>query len=111
MAQEFKPPAIGGSIQSRAVAITEDIMRKDYNVANFQSDRREGGTPKVTYNDQSGVSSSAWAGGMLEQAIQIGRKTRLQDGGSGLDVLQRNLRSGAQPDLIEASKKRAIKVY
>ncbi|HEX3524851.1 MAG TPA: hypothetical protein VHT52_22535 [Stellaceae bacterium] len=116
MNQEFKPPAIGGSVRSRAAAITESIIANDYGVANFQSDRRLGGTPKVRYKDQTAsVLPSDWqAAGhkaMLETAIGIGKQTRRQFGMDGLDMLKRNIGSGAQPDLIEASKRRAIKVW
>lgn len=109
--QEFAVPAIGGSLAARAAAITEDIMRKDYNVANYTGDNREGGVNKVRYNDQSPAATSSWAGGMLEQAIQIGRQTRREGGGSGLDILQRSIKSGAQVDLIEASKRKAMRVW
>ena len=117
--QEFKPPAIGGSVRMKAAAIAEDIMANDYNVANFQSDRREGGTPKVRYKDQtSAIAPAAWANAQaqLAQAIDIGkahRQHRYANGpqGNGLDVLQAALRTGEQPDLIAASKKRAIKVW
>ena len=113
MNQEFHPPAIGGSVRARAVRLTENIIANDYNVANFQSDRREGGTPKVRYKDQTtAVLPSDWqrAGHreMLETAIGIGKANRGRD---GLDILQKNIRSGVQPDLIEASKRRSIKVW
>jgi hypothetical protein len=114
MRQEFKPPAIGGSIRMRAARIAEDIIANDYHVANFQSDRREGGTPKVRYKDQTAATlPAAWQGGnpMLEQAIAIGKQTRRESGADGLDILKRSLAEGTQPDLIEASKKKAIKVW
>jgi hypothetical protein len=114
MRQEFKPPAIGGSIRSRAARITEDIIANDYQVANFQSDRREGGTPKVRYKDQTAAMlPAAWQGGnqMLEQAVAIGKQTRRESGADGLDILKRSLADGTQPDLIEASKRKAIKVW
>ena len=47
---------------------------------------------------------------VLEKGIALGRQTR-QRYGSGLDVLQKNLKSGAQVDLIEASKKRSMRVW
>lgn len=111
--QEFKAPAIGGSVAMRAAKITEDIMRNDYGVSNWQGGNREGDVGKVTYKDQTSVSMpSQWqkAGhqAILEQAISIGKAHRGRD---GLDILQRNLRDGTQVDLIEASKRRAIKVY
>ena len=113
MKQEFRPVAIGGSNRARAVALAEDIAAKDYGVADMKVEGREGQTPKVRYNDQTVVAgASSWVGaqGMLEQAIATGRQTRLQHG-SGLDVLQSALKSGAQPDLIAESKKRLIKVW
>jgi hypothetical protein len=115
MRQEFKPPAIGGSIRSRAVRLTEDIIANDYQVANFKSDGRAGGTPQVRYKDQTAATlPSAWQQGgnqLLEQAISIGRQTRRESGVDGLDILKRSLADGTQPDLIEASKRKAIKVW
>jgi hypothetical protein len=116
MSQEFKPFGIGGSVRSKAAAITESIIANDYQVANFQSDRRQGGTPKVRYKDQTAsVLPSDWqqAGhkAMLETAINIGKQNRRQFGMDGLDMLKRGIASGAQPDLIEASKRKAIKVW
>ena len=112
MNQEFKSPAIGGSHMSRAAAITESIIANDYGVSNLTLDRK-GGPNKVTYKDQSGGFSGAWSGqrAMLEQAISIGKSNRREFGMDGLDILKRNLASGAQPDLIEMSKKRSIKIY
>ena len=110
MQQDFRPPAIGGSVHSRAAKITEDIISNDYNVANFTPDNRRGGVSKVRYKDQSAAVQSSWSGDLLQQAISIGRQTRME-GGSGLDILKRNLADGTQPDLIEASKRRAIKVW
>ena len=108
--QVFKPPAIGGSTRGRAVAIAENIIANDYGVANYTPDNREGGTGKIHYKDQTaGQGVSSW-GPQLQQAIEIGRQTRLQHG-NGLDILNRMLKTGEQPDLIEASKRRAIKVY
>jgi hypothetical protein len=46
----------------------------------------------------------------LEAAVAIGRQSRLTYG-SGLDVLHDNLTSGAQPDLIELSKRRSPRVW
>jgi hypothetical protein len=31
--------------------------------------------------------------------------------GSGLDVLQHNIKTGAEPDLVEISKRRAMRVF
>jgi hypothetical protein len=116
MDQEFKPFGIGGSVHGRAAKIAEDIIANDFNVANFQSDRRRGGTPKVRYKDQSDlVQPSNWQAAqghkaMLEAAISIGKQNRRQFG-DGLDMLQRGIKSGAQPDLIANSKKKAIRVW
>lgn len=114
MNQEFHPPAIGGSVHARAAAITEDIIANDYGVANYTPDNREGGTAKIRYKDQTpSVLPANWQGHreMLEQAISIGKQNRRDFGLDGLDILKRNILSGDQPDLIEASKRRAIKVY
>lgn len=121
MNQEFKPPAIGGSIGGKARAITEDILANDYNVANFTPDSRArlGSTPKVRYKDQSAnilPSTFQAAQQTLQQAIDIGRahrQTRYPDGpqGNALDVLKGALASGEQRDLIADSKRRAIKVW
>ena len=116
MNQEFRPFGIGGSVRARAAQITESIIANDYGVANFQSDRRQGGTPKVRYKDQTAdVLPSDWQKAqhqsILETAIGIGKQNRRQFGADGLDILKRNIQSGAQTDLIEASKRRAIKVW
>jgi hypothetical protein len=121
MQQEFQPVAITGSPAARARALAEDICEKDYHVADMDWEHREGGVPKVRYKDEtpqtiaslpSNVPISNWgtAPGVLENAMALGRQTRLQHGGSGLDMLQRALKDGTQPDLIEASKRRAIRV-
>ena len=115
MQQEFKPIAIGGSNVARANKLTEDILANDYGVANLQRDNREGSTPKVRYRDQGNpAQTSTWGatGAMLEQAVSMGRQTRMANGGlSGVDTLQAMLKSGQQVDLIEASKKRSMKVW
>lgn len=118
MAQEFKPVAIGGSHVGRAAALVEDIMRNDYQVADYKSDGRAGGRGKVRYRDQTEAptphqvaAAQAAAAGVLNTAISLGRETRLRHGGNGLDMLHRALRSGDQPDLIEMSKRRSMKVY
>ena len=81
-------------------------------MANYTPDNREGSVPKVRYKDQSpNMGSSTWGGDMFRQAIEIGKQTRREGGGDGLDILKRNLASGAQPDLIELSKRRGIKVW
>lgn len=112
MAQEFKPVAIGGSVRAKAEKITEDILEKDYHVADIERDHREQSRPKVRYADASRTNASGWSASpeALQGAISMGRKTRLQHG-TGLDILQANLKSGAEPDLIELSKRRAMKVW
>lgn len=119
MEQEFKPFAIGGSPRSKAVALAEKIAEEDYNVADMKVEGKEGGTPKVRYKDVTGQAKqmldstalSSWgiAPGAMELAVAHGRNTRLKHG-SGLDVLQHNIKNGHEPDLIEISKRRAIKV-
>jgi hypothetical protein len=112
--QEFKPPAIGGSVRARASKIAEDIVANDYNVANFHSDHRIGGVGKVRYKDETpNLPTANWQAtdghrSMLETAISIGKANRGRD---GLNILQKNLASGVQPDLIEQSKRRSIKVW
>jgi len=111
MRQEFKPVAIGGSNIVRARDIAEDIAANDYHVADMQRDKHAR-TPTVRYKDQGSVLPSNWqaANQTLEAAIALGRETRLKYG-NGLDVLQHNLKTGAEPDLIANSKKRAMKVW
>jgi putative FmdB family regulatory protein len=118
MQQEFKPFAIGGSTVGKAVKLAETIAHEDYGVADMQHDTRAGGTPKVRYKDQGNTLQqqqlSTWGtpGNVLETAVALGRQTRMANGGySGVDTLQAMLKSGEQPDLIEASKKRAMKVW
>jgi putative FmdB family regulatory protein len=119
--QVFKPPAIGGSARSRAVSIAEEIAANDYKVANIHAEGRPGGTPKVRYKDTTpGVAPSTWTGpnaaeyqlgqSALQTAISLGRETRLKYG-SGLDILKHNLETGAQPDLIEQSKKKSPRIW
>jgi len=114
--QEFKPIAIRGTEaghRDRAVKLAQDIAEKDYGVADYKSDGRVGGRGKVRYKDQKKANPHQWgvAQEALQTAITLGRQTRLQHGGDGLDILQRALKDGTQPDLIEQSKKRAIKVW
>jgi hypothetical protein len=118
MQQEFVPPRINGSHAAKARALAEDIAANDYHVADMQWETRKEGVPKVRYKDEtpSSVQSSTgstWGvtGEALQQAVKLGRDMRLNHGGSGLDMLQRALKDGTQPDLIEASKKRAMKVW
>lgn len=111
--QEFRPVAIGGSVSSRAHAIAEDIAAKDYHVGDMSVGRKEGDVTKVRYKDEgSPIPQSQWtaANETLQAAMAAGRQTRLQHG-SGLDVLQANLKSGVEPDLIENSKKNMIRIY
>lgn len=112
--QVFKPFGITGSNTARAHAIAEEIVTSDYHVADFQREHRREGTPSVRYKDQnSRADNSSWSGvnAALEQAVAIGRQTRARYGGNGLDILQANLKSGAEPDLIANSKRRSIKVW
>jgi hypothetical protein len=136
--QEFKPFAIGGSTRAKAVALAEDIAANDYGVADMQLDGRQGGRPKVRYQDRTaqtlrdaGVSTaglekairdtrgmaaqnpSQWgavSSDTMQMAMALGRETRLKYG-DGLDVLQKSLKDGTQPDLIEASKRRSARIW
>jgi putative FmdB family regulatory protein len=113
MSQQFRPVAITGSPSARAHAIAEDIAANDYHVADMTEARKEGDVPKVRYKDQATAAPSTWVGPnaqMMSQAIAIGRETRLNFG-DGLDVLHANLKNGTQPDLIEMSKRRSIKIW
>jgi hypothetical protein len=77
-------------------------------------DTRHGGTPKVRFKDQPAPTApGTWGANnaMLETAIAIGRQTRAEIGGSPTDMLQHMLKTGAQKDLIEVSKRRAMKVW
>ncbi|HEX3523958.1 MAG TPA: hypothetical protein VHT52_17960 [Stellaceae bacterium] len=111
MQQEFKPIAIGGSDRSKAVKIAEDIMEKDYGVADAKVEGKEGGTPTVRYKDEN-KGGSFWgiAQDTMAAAITAGRASRLKHG-NGLDVLQQNIKNGVEPDLIALSKKRSMRVY
>lgn len=114
MEQQFKPVALGGSNYARAAAMADDIIANDFHAADFNRDRHEGSTPTVRYKDQTAsVVPSNWTQigrEALEGAMAAGRHTRLNFG-SGLDVLQANLKSGAQPDLIEVSKRRSARIW
>lgn len=114
MYQQFKPVAITGSATARAHDIAADIAATDYHVADMQREGRPEGTPKVRYKDQTApVAKSAWGGvshAALEAAVVSGREMRLQFG-SGLDILQANIRKGIEPDLIANSKRRAMRVW
>lgn len=112
MQQEFRPVAITGSPSARAHAIAEDIAGNDYHVADMQPEHRPEGIPKVRYKDASPAQSSTWGAATetIQAAMAYGRQTRMQYG-SGLDILQNNIKSGKEPDLIELSKKRSIRIY
>jgi hypothetical protein len=113
-AQEFKPFAIGGSTRSKAEKLVEDIIDKDYNVSNIHRDHRDGSVPKHSLKDArtQPANASTWgaATAALEGAVAAGRANRLKYG-NGLDILQNNLKTGAEPDLIEISKRRAMRVW
>ena len=111
--QEFKPVALGGSVTGRAHAIAEEIASSDYHVSDMSVGRKEGDRTKVRYKDTTAnIPASTWTAAQetLQAAVTAGRQSRLRYG-SGLDVLQANLKSGAEPDLIEASKRRMIKLW
>lgn len=138
MNQDFKPFGIGGSARARATALAEEIAATDYAVADMQVDNREGGVPtQLRYQDRTKdllrgqVSAEAmriagealrnnprptqpskWGAdsAAMQTAIAYGRETRLRYG-NGLDVLHGMLKSGDQPDLIEMSKRRSMKVW
>ena len=112
MNQEFKPPGIIGSNRYKATKLAEDIAANDYHVADMQGPQRAGDLRKVRYKDQPIANTSTWgvAQEALSSAISAGREVRLQHG-SGLDVLQANIKSGAEPDLIAISKRRSMKVW
>lgn len=110
--QEFHPPAIVGSNIAKATEIAHTIAAEDYGVADIQSPSRSGRA--VRYKDQGAeaIPASSWAAasGQLQQAMALGRETRLRYG-NGLDVLQGALKSGAQRDLIADSKRRSIRTW
>lgn len=110
MGQIYRPPAINGSPARRAADMALDIAEKDYKVADISVDHGDGAGTKVRYRGEAGPSTWGTSFEALQTAITVGRQTRLQHG-SGLDMLQANLRSGAQPDLIELSKKRSTRVW
>lgn len=110
MQQQFKPFSIGNTPTAQANAIAEKIAAEDYHVADMNRDHRLESTPKTRYKDP-GSDRSTWgvANEALQQAVALGRQTRLQHG-SGLDILQANLKSGVERDLIADSKKRMIRL-
>ena len=112
--QDFKPIAIGGSVAGRAAKMAETIATEDYHVADMNvTAKGQGDVPSVRYKDTtSSVLPSTWGSAnqeMLEGAASLGRETRLRYG-NGLDVLQHALKTGSQPDLIEISKRRSMRV-
>ena len=110
--QDFRPFAIGGSVAGKANKLTEDIIENDYKVANIHRDRHEGAAPKTRYKDANPQTDSSWgiANEALQAAVSAGRETRMRYG-SGLDILQQNLKSGVEPDLIAASKRRSPRIW
>ena len=115
MSQEFKPPAIvthAGQARDRADKITDDIVSNDFHVADYTRDRHEGSTPKHRYKDHTPAQRAVWGAAQetLQAAVAAGLQSRLRFG-SGLDVLQQNLKDGSQPDLIEASKRRSARIW
>lgn len=115
MGQDFRPVAIGGSVRSKAEKITEDILENDYHVSNIHRDHRDGAIPKAEFKgpQATGAANRAhWSMSreVLETAAAMGRQSRIKHG-TGLDILQHNLKTGAEPDLIAISKRRAMKIY
>ena len=126
MQQEFQPVAIGGSTYARAVKLAETIAAEDYGVADMKLERLDNGPNTVRYKDvtPSTVLQGGWGkvpgmdagktvtvdSAMMATAVAAGKQTRME-GGDGLDVLQKALKSGAQPDLIEQSKKHMMRVW
>ena len=110
--QVFKPPAIIGSHIAKATELAHTIAAEDYQVADLQSPSRSGRAVRYKDVGPEVIPPSTWTGGgnQMAQALALGRETRLKYG-NGLDVLAANLKSGAQPDLIELSKKRSYRVY
>lgn len=113
MAQDIKPVAIGGSVRAKAVKLAETIAAEDYGVADMKIEGKEGVRNKVRYRDDKRPRPEHWgvSNEALQTAIALGRQTRQQYGGDGLDMLQRALKSGDQPDLIELSKKRSARIW
>ena len=107
--QEFVAPKIVGGVATRARDTALDIAEKDYGASYIQSNGK-GEPPNVRYRDDTpggsswGTGNAAATHAALEQAIAIGRETRLQHG-SGLDVIK------TMPDLIALSKRRSAKVW
>jgi hypothetical protein len=128
MNQEFRPVAIRGvqaNHRANAQKLAETIAVEDYGVADMNPNGYQGEASKHRLKDitpatvlQGGWGSVPGATGktitvdsaLMATAMAAGKQTR-QEGGDGLDILQGALKSGAQPDLIEASKKRMMRVY
>lgn len=106
--QQFKPPGIVNGPRAQANKLVENIIGSDYHVADYN---RSPSRPSLRYKDP-GSDRSTWgvAQEALQSALSEGRRSRLQYG-NGLDVLQANLRNGTEKDLIEESKKRAMKIW
>jgi hypothetical protein len=122
MQQEFHAPAVIGkaaSHRAKANKVAEEIAATDYQVADMNVKGYEGVRNKVRYKDLTpGAAESSWgvAKEALEGAMALGRQQRLTKWptgpvGSGLDVIQGMLKTGDQPDLIEASKRRSAKIW
>ena len=119
MQQKFRPPAIAGtntyeSNRVRANKIAEDIAEKDYGVADMNVEGYRGVRNKVRYKDDNRQGGSVWGATSeaLNRAIAMSRQDRIANGvADGLTVLHENLRNGSQPDLIEVSKKRSMRVW
>lgn len=113
--QEFKPLAIVGSIKARAADLAQTIAHEDYHATDIEVDYRQESVPKVRFKDQtSSAPPSVWTGGnaMLAQALAFGRQARMQSGGeSPIESLKRSIANGSQPDLIEVSKRRAMRIW
>ena len=119
MQQEFRPPAIAGtdtyeSNRVRASKRAEQIAEQDYGVADMFIEGRRGERNKVRYKDDNRQGGSTWGATSeaLNRAIAMSRQDRITNGvADGLTVLHENLRNGSQPDLIEVSKKRSMRVW
>lgn len=116
MGQEFKVN-IGGSPRARAVAIASKIAEEDYGVADMNLEGKQGHPAqrvryKDSFNSPQAAMPSQWGatGDVMAKAMANGRALRAQHG-DGLDVLQAALKSGAQPDLIENSKRHMARIY
>ena len=118
MDQQFVPIAVRGvqaTHRDNARKIAETIAAEDYGVADMTT-RGAGVAIKHRLKDQGTPAQqqqvASWTADMsnINTAIASGRKTRAE-GGDGLDILQRALKSGAQPDLIEVSKRNMARIY